>query len=130
MYTCTSPNRRVGLFHIDFKSKVLNMGAFHPPAHVFYLHQICAMSHVAKNKVKGSFYCTRYFLLFVLVSFMGLFRIPNNRSSRVPRFFPIEQISLADRYFLQQWRLRLRTFSITLIINLLTSVKLVRAMTV
>lgn len=37
------------------------------------LPQICAvrMSHMATNKVKGNFYCTSDFLLFVLVSFMG-----------------------------------------------------------
>lgn len=29
------------------------------------------MSHMATNKVKGNFYCTSHFRLFVLVSFMG-----------------------------------------------------------
>lgn len=101
------------------------MGMFHPPAHVFYLHQICAMSRgQEKKKVKGRFYCPRNFLLFVHVSFMGLFRIPNNRPNRVPRFFP------RGNLFFSHGGLRLRTFSITLIINLLTSVQLLRAMTV
>lgn len=57
------------------------------------------MSHVATNKVKGDFYCPGYFLLFVLVSFMGLFRIPNNRPNRVPRF--AQEISVVDQYWLQ-----------------------------
>lgn len=57
------------------------------------------MSHVATNKVKGDFYCPGYFLLFVLVSFMGLFRIPNNRPNRVPRF--VQEISVVGQYWLQ-----------------------------
>lgn len=57
------------------------------------------MSHVATNKVKGDFYCTGYFLLFVLVSFMGLFRIPKKRPNSVPRF--VQEISVVEQYWLR-----------------------------
>lgn len=57
------------------------------------------MSHVATNKVKGDFYCTGYFLLFVLVSFMGLFKIPKKRPNSVPRF--VQEISVVEQYWLR-----------------------------
>lgn len=93
------PNRRYSSLIIEQRSQILalNRGMFSRKH--FYLHQICDMSHVATNKVKGDFYCPGYFLLFVLVSFMGLFRIPNNRPNRVPRF--VQEISVVDQYWLQ-----------------------------
>lgn len=49
---------------------------------------------MATNKVKGNFYCTSYFLLFVLVCFMGS-PGPQTTDQTV---YPVEEIDEVDRY--------------------------------
>lgn len=90
---------RIELFHIDFKSKVLITGTLHPSDHVFYLHQICALLHVAKNKVKGSFIApdtSSSLFLSLLWDYSG----SQTTDQTVPRFFPVEEISVVDQHFL------------------------------
>lgn len=60
------------------------------------------MSHMATNKVKGNFYCTSYFLLFVLVSFYGSIQEPKQQTKqgctfRLQVFTPFEEINEVDQ---------------------------------
>lgn len=88
MFLCTISNRRYPIVLYWFLEQSPEHGNV-PPAssRLLFAPNMCYVTWPRK-KVKGSFYCPRNFLLFVHVSFMGLFRIPNNRPNRVPRFFP------------------------------------------